>query len=399
MLVRTTTAVNRLVNSLTCRGALAILVFSNGFYDLEKSKCVITEAGSGGREAFFADPFSDLDAPVTTNLSKEEMSYKTLPENDGAMEALLVEKDGTWDLVWFDVSDPSPAFDMLRREIEGYPGDVHVVVGTNHEMEGHVEFINEMVTAGKDGKKLGHVTHVALEMFGADGRRPKNPHEALERWASEKDQAGNCAYDLYQHDMQWVLDLYQKSADSRALEFVEAYVKACASFRNKEAVAGNVDAVRAAPESEYIALAGDMSIWSIGKLEGLSPSAQYERREEFIASYVIGRLRTEERELVVYHIGLEHSEKRELPKYLRRADPAGKVVSIAMNGGASDETLSFDRALNRLSRTDRKWAERPFILRLCGYREADYVIHLPCGDRTISYEGGREHSAIMILRK
>ncbi|MCX5750706.1 MAG: hypothetical protein NT099_03410 [Candidatus Saganbacteria bacterium] len=70
--------------------------------------------------------------------------------------------------------------------------------------------------------------------------------------------------------------------------------------------------------------------------------------------------------------GNSHVEKHRIPFFLHRAYPGAKVVSVVLNGGRFNPSYSFDRVLKKLG-----WLDRAFILRLDGFREADYVIHLP----------------------
>jgi hypothetical protein len=80
--------------------------------------------------------------------------------------------------------------------------------------------------------------------------------------------------------------------------------------------------------------------------------------------------------VIFWKWGASHVEKQRLPFYIRIQDPKAKVVVVVLNGGTYVDALAFDRVLSKMG-----WLERKFILRLEGYREADYVIHLPTQGR------------------
>lgn len=207
-------------------------------------------------------------------------------------------------------------------------------------------FLNDLLDGENDGQKINGVTHLVIEM-------DNNSQKSMDRQLV----TGRGGFRIVSE--RWGM-VGQPMEPPREIE-----------DKNRTLQLGF--------EGCYNVLLGDVSDYMRGQLKkSLGDYYWLAAREAFAVKLLQARRLVDRRNVVFWKWGGTHTEKHRLPFYIRIQDPAAKVVSVAVNGGTYVDALAFDRVLRELG-----WLERTFILRLDGYREADYVVHVPTQGREL----------------
>ena len=272
-------------------------------------------------------------------------SLATLPTDAAALEAFLLQAEQRGMITWVESQDSSEVYEVLQGEVDSSESDVHIVFGSAHSSEEQVLFFNELLTAGEDGRSVSGITHVVGETF-------------------------------LNANVQGILDNYLVTGEN------PIYVHP-ATHPRSQAPMMPLPVAKAMENLEHIAYRECYNMVAANVDLGLSVTEpDLARSVRMREAYVVDAFNLRQdpggKDVAFWFFGSMHSEKHRLPFRLATTDPSAHVVSVVLNGGKFDSSMMFDQALKNLG-----WLDRPFILNLEGHREADYVIHLPTGDRRI----------------
>ena len=285
-----------------------------------------------------------------------------LPADIESLKGFLRQADQQGRITWIGGKNYE-IYDVLQREIAaaGLGRNVHVLFGTVHGVTAQIGYFNELLSAGADGQKIKGVTHVVLE---------------IER---ENEAAGNAQnrLDHYLVTGQDRLILQPKNNTGRPMGSEEETY-----LRNH--------LLEIAYEQCYNVVLGNVPGEISGELEASLGAYYWLGARDIYAVKSFQQRQMAGKNVAFWLGGASHVEKHRLPFYLGIQDPGARVISVVVNGGMYTDYFSFDRALKELG-----WLERPFILRLDGYREADYVLHIPTGgSEWLTGVSGREHPVL-----
>jgi hypothetical protein len=313
-------------------------------------------------------------SPPAAPLSPEEIDafeggrvrprLKSLPANEKQLAAFLTQLNRRGQIRWVK-PDQNEIYGLLQREVNSStPGqDVHIVIGMAHPgIDGQTQLFNELLTAGKDKRKLNGVTHLALEMVRINS----------EGYDSQR----SLDYYLVTGSKNFELKPPQKWKGTDIPKDSEAEVEA------KE------ETFKLGYRDCYNLVMADNLISNRGRIR--SDAGEYSAREIYAVKSIAQRRDPNRRNVVFWGWGATHAEKHRLPFYIKIANPKAKVVSVILNGGTYVDAFAFDRVLKKLG-----WLERPFILKLEGYRDADYIVHIPTKGRERMWGISREEDPVV----
>lgn len=286
-----------------------------------------------------------------------------LPADAERLEAFLRQADQQGRIIWIGKHNYE-IYDVLQREIAaaGLGRDIHVLFGTTHRVPGQIAFFSELITSGEDRQKVKGVTHLVFEIE-RESKVAGNAQNRLDRYlVTGKDR----------------LILEPKSQGGVLLGSEEE-----TDLRNR--------LLEIAHDQCYNVVLGDIPRDISDELEiSLGQYYWLGVRDIFAVRSFQQRQIAGKNNVVFWLEGASHVEKHRLPFYLGIQDPRARVISVALNGGTYIDDFVFDRALKKMG-----WLESPFILRLDGYREADYIVHIPTGGREmLSGVTRREYSVL-----
>jgi len=280
---------------------------------------------------------------------------KRLPNDQEELAGFLIRAAQRGQITWIDRDDPA-IYEVVQNEVDSARTgqNVHMVFGFPHLVVGQTEFFNELLTEGYDGRKIRGVTHLALELarMSSNGRDLQNYLDIYLAVGAEgfKPRIYSINWEGTNIPME-VAEETRSRNDMLEISYYECYNTVFANLPE-----GTSDAIES----------------SLGQYYWMAA------REIYAVESVSQRLDPGGGNVVFWRWGGSHAEKHRFPFYLGIQDPGAKVVSVVFNGGTYVRAYAFDRALENLG-----WLEKKFILRLDGYREADYVIHLPTQGRRI----------------
>lgn len=276
-----------------------------------------------------------------------------LPQDESDLATFLLESEQAGMVVHLDDAN-CEVYDILEAEINAaLPGqDIHFVFGLAHGVEGQTAFFNELLEPGADGRQVNGVTHLALEMARQSSRGLD-----LQRMMD---------YYLVYGQEQFRPNLRPRSfSGMNMLEVSQAELTA------------KVGTFTLAYEQCYNLVQTDLPSRDFSSLyNALGMYHWLATREAYAATNVLLRQDPGARDIVFWKWGASHAEQYRLPYHIRLRDPNARVVSMVMNGGTYLDALAFDRALEQLG-----WLEQSFVLALHGYREANYIVHIPTEGR------------------
>ena len=278
--------------------------------------------------------------------------YNRLPTEAMELERFLLGADITW------VEDgDSTIEDTIQREIDSAAAeDVHMVFGFAHAVVGQTEFFNGLL------QRVHGVTHLALESdrYGRSGR-----------------------------DIQRSLDCYLVTGDLnyRPTFSSPMWPGTDVPIEEEKEIRDRYALLDLGYSKCLNVVYADIPSEATGSLDEYY---RFAAREIYAVESVQMRQDPARRDVVFWRWGAVHAEKHRLPFYLGIRDPQAKIVSIVVNGGTYLAALAFDRALEDLG-----WLERTFILKLDGYREADYIIHIPTEGRRREWGISREGDPVV----
>ncbi|OGC03707.1 hypothetical protein A2276_07590 [candidate division WOR-1 bacterium RIFOXYA12_FULL_43_27] len=248
----------------------------------------------------------------------------------------------------------------IQREIDSSSSkqNVHIIFGVSHLVEGQTAFFNELISQGKDGCKITGTTHLSLEF----GRSDEN----------------NVDLQLLIDDA-LITGYFPFSVDKN---YKQSYL-----HESKGEYEEQFNTFKLAHNNCYNVVLSDVERTKVDRVErDLGEKHSYSMREIFAVDSTYARMFSDRKNVVLWRWGATHADKQRLPYLIRKKDPRAKVVAFVFNGGTYVDAYAFDRALK-----DQGKLNDLFLLKLSGYREADYVVHLPTGDRVrmegISREG------------
>lgn len=282
---------------------------------------------------------------------------KRLPSDEKELEQLLLQAERKGLIKW-GKGNNREIYNVLQKEIDSTPAssDMHVIFGAaHHGIDGQTEFFNELLTEGKDRRKVGGVTHLALE---------------ISRVNAEGD------------DVQTYLDNYLlRGGEAPEFSAPAKWRGTNIPFETKKEMRDRNYTIRLAHRGCYNLVTADMQrVVSKGVKERHGEYYSVAAREIFAVRSAFQRQDPGKKDVIFWNWGASHAEKQRLPLHIKKMDPKAKVISVVLNGGTYVEALAFDRVLKKMG-----WLEKTFILRLDGYREADYIIHVPTRGRKMMW--------------
>ena len=286
--------------------------------------------------------------------SKPKPLLQRLPADEGELEAFLLQAEKSGQITWVS-PDNVEVYQMIQGEIDSAAPDqdVHLVFGTGHLIEGQTAFINELITTGQDRQQLNGVTHLALE------------YERVSRSG---------------YSVQEMMDRFLIFGQPIVrLSVPEDFMRTMGVNEPAGEMADKSETFEIAYEECYNVVMADApsGVGAQGR-QTLGSFYSMVMRENYAVRSVAQRVVSGIKDVVVWNWGATHAEKYRLPHQIAIEDPKAKVVSIVINGGTYVDALAFDRVVARLG-----WRERSFVIKLAGYRDADYVIHLPTRGRAL----------------
>jgi hypothetical protein len=306
-----------------------------------------------------AAPLSKAEIAVFER-GKVRPNLKRLPADERQLEAFLTQLNRKGQIKWIS-PDLREIYAQLQGEIKASAPnqDVHIVMGMVHPgVDGQTQLINELLTLGKDKRKVSGVTHLALELVRINSSG---------------------------YDSQLSLDQYLITGKMNfELKPPENWKGTNIPKDSNAETEAKDETFRIGYRECYNLVMSDNLYNSQKKVR--TEAGGYSAREIHAVKSVNQRTNPKQKNVVVWGWGATHTEKHRLPFYIKIMSPKAKVVSVVVNGGTYVDAFALDRVLKRLG-----WLERPFILKLAGYRDADYIVHIPTKGRErmwgISKEG------------
>lgn len=278
-----------------------------------------------------------------------------LPDNEDELRNLLVQADKKSEIIWAGDSN-SEIYDFFNKIISsaGREQNIHLVLGFAHAIEGQTDFLNELLTGGKNGKKIEGITHLALEIpeQGEDG---ENIQLLMDRYlvTQEAENKPVLSYVPWSPVKRPPEPEGEIEAKARLLEIgqSECYNTVLAEM----------------PRDLKIKLARTLDKYELASA-----------REIYAIGRVTQRLVRGGNNVIIWHYGSSHADKHRLPYYLKIENPEAKVISIVMKGGNLIPDLTFDRVVDGLG-----WSNKVFIWPLKDCRDGDAVLHVPTRGKMI----------------
>lgn len=323
----------------------------------------------------FPQDLGEINDIVRSKPKYDGPRLKTLPWEVNKMKIALESAKARGGLIWLQNAEGKAAYSYLfwhlQSQIDCSLGDVHVLVGNDHPIAQQVGFFNNLIS------NISGITHLGLEAFdrGDIHYEENDIPSLLERKADWPV--------LFQHDGQGFIDYYLESGDARALAFFKESMKSRFKFSDEGVFNALVETFKIARDRGYEVLANDLSMYRLNNnLKNFTQKLpeQVAVREKMSVDWTEERLSPYKREVVLYFGGKSHTEQKALPVWIKQRDPSATVISIALNGGGFSDSWVFDVALKELG-----WEEKPFMLLLDGYREADLVVHLPNDGKVLGF--------------
>ncbi|MBN2057593.1 MAG: hypothetical protein JW782_02200 [Candidatus Saganbacteria bacterium] len=284
-----------------------------------------------------------------------------LPSGIEPLTEFLLKAEGRGLITWLS-PDNHEAYELIRREIEltPLPGDTHLVFGLEHHVVAQLALINELFSMGSDAQSVSGLSYLAMEY-------PRFIPEGL--------------------DAQYLLDQYLTTGDPRYRPVP------CSTDQLTPAEGGvMLDLLESARSNDFgLVLTGVTAELSDHWLAELPQADWLAARESFavkvLSQYLSGGLP----EVIAWTWGSIHASAERLPYFIASVEAQARVISIVLNGGRVNCHQGFDRAVSQLG-----WQQQGFILELNGFREAQYVIHLPA-EGTCGPESGPVWSTLQPL--
>ncbi|MBU0672642.1 MAG: hypothetical protein KJ732_06415 [Candidatus Margulisbacteria bacterium] len=292
---------------------------------------------------------------------------KRLPSNEEELRVFLKRAEQDKQITWISNGD-SAIYDMIQGEVNSAsPGqNVHLVFGFAHGAYGHSAFLSELLIKGGDGHRIDGATHLALE-YGRIDSKGADMQTEFDRF-------------LITGDVNLVPVLTSRNWPGTHIPMVE-----------KEEIEASYQLIKTGFSECYNLVVADLPPKILVRIKReIGDYNWFGAREIFAVSSVWQRQDPGRRDVVFWKWGASHSEKHRLPFYISIQDPKAKVVSLAMNGGTYVDAMAFDRVLKKLG-----WLEKTFILKLFGYRDADYIIHIPSEGRERWWGISRERDPVV----
>lgn len=260
-------------------------------------------------------------------------TYKRLPSDVGHLKSFLLESEKNGTLTWVGEQnlEIKALFDKIIKE-SASDQDIHFIIGECHTCEGQTAAVNQWLSQWvSDG--VIPATHLAMEYKRTDINGLASQNKLDKYLITGK---GNFNF----------IDRSGKTSEHELKELSRTVNLGYDGCLN-------------------VALANlDL------EMNQLTLVNYYCARENYAVNYILQRMDPQNKDIVFWLWGSSHAIKDRLPNQIHFLSPADLVVSIVLNGGGNIGFV-FDRALRQLG-----WQNRPFILSLNGYREADFVIHL-----------------------
>ena len=280
-------------------------------------------------------------------------TLKKLPADVDQLRSFLFKAEKEGRLTWVSPSNRA-IYDVLRGEVKSTPAgeDVNFVLGISHGAPEQLTFITKLFEEWKNGEEIEGDGHILFE---------------IDRMSDEKTdlQLGMDRY-LVTGDTSTLPELFSVSLPESQtyLEVIQAYKKMLTIAR------GNCyDVIFADSKGSF----SEEDKQRLGR-------PLRNRSREIYALQTAGQRNDPAKKDVFWWIwGSDHAEKYGIPLDIHNA----KVRSIVFNGGRFAPFLIFDQTLKNMG---NEWLEKAFILALDGYREADYVVHLPSNGKMIDWE-------------
>lgn len=287
--------------------------------------------------------------PAIPTTQQEQLAYEnkltrpilnSLPTTRPDLVNFLQMAESKGQLTW--LSYDQQAADFVQQNINSAkPGqDLHLLFGVFHLINGQIGFINNILD------RLVGVTHLVQEYKGTSDSR---------------------------FNLQTFYDRYLVTGDPKyQLQMTDTAVKG-----------DEIDQQELADMNNTLELGKDRCLNVVfadlpsQEEKKIAEERIFRAREIYAVKRVKQRLSPTEHNVAVWVYGASHVEEEGLPTDLRAEFPGSKVIPIIMNGGTYIPTLIFDQALKELG-----WLEKSFILKLEGFREGKYFIHLATGGKS-----------------